>query len=60
MKRSYFQRLEKNDVNIPLELTDVINQLPFNEQGLIPVITQDASSKKVLMLACASAGYRGR
>lgn len=54
MKRSYFQALEKNDVNLPLELTDVINQLPFNEQGLIPVITQDASSKKVLMLAWMS------
>ncbi|MFB0999526.1 MAG: phosphoribosyl-AMP cyclohydrolase [Colwellia sp.] len=54
MKRSYFQRLEKNDVNIPLELTDVINQLPINEQGLIPEITQDASSKKVLMLAWMS------
>jgi phosphoribosyl-AMP cyclohydrolase len=51
MNKSYFKKLEKNDVNLPLELTDVINQLPFNEQGLIPVITQDANSKDVLMLA---------
>lgn len=51
MKRTYFQQLEQYDVNLPLELTDVIEQLPYNEQGIIPVITQDAASKKVLMLA---------
>lgn len=51
MKRTYFQKLEKHDVNLPLELMTVIEQLAFNEQGLIPVITQDATSKVVLMFA---------
>jgi hypothetical protein len=30
MKRSYFQTIENIDARLPLELTDVINQLPFN------------------------------
>jgi phosphoribosyl-AMP cyclohydrolase len=51
MKRSYFVELEKHDVNLPIELTHIIEQLPFNEQGLLPVITQDMVTKKVLMLA---------
>lgn len=51
MERSYFQALEQHDSNIPLALQDVIEQLDFNEQGLIPVITQDAQSKTVLMFA---------
>ena len=51
MKRSYFIALEQRDNNVPLPLSDVIDQLTFNEQGLIPVITQDATSKDVLMFA---------
>lgn len=51
MKRSYFIALEQRDNNVPLPLSDVIDQLTFNEQGLIPVITQDATSKNVLMFA---------
>ncbi|KGJ88356.1 phosphoribosyl-AMP cyclohydrolase [Colwellia psychrerythraea] len=51
MQRTYFKQLEHADASLPLELTEVVNQLPFNEQGLLPVITQDATSKKALMLA---------
>lgn len=51
MKRSYFIALEQRDKNEPLSLSGVIDQLDFNEQGLIPVITQNATSKDVLMLA---------
>lgn len=51
MQRTYFKNLENADASLPLELTDVVDQLPFNEQGLLPVITQDVTSKKVLMLA---------
>ena len=51
MKHSYFIALEKHNKNISLPLPDVIDQLGFNEQGLIPVITQEATSKDVLMLA---------
>jgi phosphoribosyl-AMP cyclohydrolase len=51
MQRHYFKALEQADVSLPLELAEVLSQLPFNEQGLLPVITQDVTSKKVLMLA---------
>jgi phosphoribosyl-AMP cyclohydrolase len=51
MKRNYFIALEKRSNNSPLELSDVIDQLAFDEQGLIPVITQDASTKSILMFA---------
>lgn len=51
MKRPFFQNLETLNCNESLPLDEVIKQLAFNEQGLIPVITQDAESKEVLMLA---------
>jgi len=51
MKHTYFQKLETHDTNLPIELIEVIDQLVFNDQGLIPVITQDATSKTVLMFA---------
>lgn len=51
MIRSYFINLENHNAQLPIELADVIKQLAFNPQGLIPVITQDATSKTVLMLA---------
>ena len=51
MQRTYFHQLEHADVNTSLKLADVVDNLPFNEQGLLPVITQDSISKKVLMLA---------
>ena len=51
MKYTYFEKLEQGFDDISLELDEVIHQLAFNEQGLIPVITQDATSKNVLMFA---------
>ncbi len=51
MKRTYFYSIETGRFAVPLQLNDVIEQLAFNEQGLIPVITQDVNSKAVLMLA---------
>jgi len=41
MKRDYFMALEQRSNNIPQALPDVVDQLAFNEQGLMPVITQD-------------------
>ena len=38
-------------VNTSFKLTEIVNQLAFNEQGLLPVITQDAKSKDILMFA---------
>ncbi|MCQ3830289.1 phosphoribosyl-AMP cyclohydrolase [Microbulbifer elongatus] len=51
MLRDYFIALETHPKDAPLALHDVIEQLAFNEKGLIPVITQDAQSKTVLMFA---------
>ncbi len=51
MKRDYFIALEKLNNNSTLPLPDVIEQLAFNEQGLIPVIVQDANSQSILMFA---------
>lgn len=51
MQRDYFTKLEKHDSDTPLVLADVIAQLAFNEQGLIPVIAQDAKTKAILMFA---------
>ena len=34
-----------------IEASEFISRIRFNEQGLVPVITQDSISKEVLMLA---------
>ena len=54
MKSQYFTSLEGGNAGQPLVLTDVLAQLIFNDQGLIPVITQNVESKEVLMLAWMS------
>jgi|OM-RGC.v1.025682881 phosphoribosyl-AMP cyclohydrolase len=51
LKRDYFITLEQKSNNSLLALPEVIEQLAFNEQGLIPVITQDANTQSVLMFA---------
>lgn len=51
MKRDYFIALEQRGSNSPLALPEVIEQLAFNEESLIPVITQDANTKSMLMFA---------
>ena len=51
MKRMFFQNLEHAARNHTLLLTTLIDALAFNEQGLVPVIAQDADSGEVLMLA---------
>lgn len=51
MERKYFLALEKLENNSSLALNEVIEQLAFNDQGLIPVITQDAKTKNMLMFA---------
>lgn len=49
MKQTYFKKLETHDSNLPIELTKVTEQRIFNEQGLKPIITQDATTKTTLM-----------
>ena len=51
MYRKFFNALETMSDGQTLPLAEVTSHLSFNESGLIPVITQDASSKTVLMMA---------
>lgn len=51
MLRDYFIGLEQHDAHTPIPLPDMLDHIAFNEQGLIPVITQDATTKDILMFA---------
>ena len=51
MEREYFQSIENCPDSTELDLQQVIDNLAFDERGLLPVITQDANSKDVLMMA---------
>ena len=51
MKNFYFQSLEQLEKGQALALRDIVDELVFDHKGLIPVITQDADSREVLMLA---------
>lgn len=51
MKRAFFQNLERCPDSTQLELTMVTKELGFDAHGLLPVVTQDAISKEVLMQA---------
>ncbi|HBD11684.1 MAG TPA: phosphoribosyl-AMP cyclohydrolase [Porticoccaceae bacterium] len=51
MKRSFFINLEGFARDQTLPLNKLIDELAFNEQGLMPAIIQDADSDEVLMLA---------
>ena len=55
MKHRYFSSIENLPEQSEFSLQEVMDQLVFNEQGLIPVITQDANSKDVLMFAWMNA-----
>lgn len=49
-REDYFQAVESRSCSISLPLQELIARLGFDESGLLPVVTQDARSKKVLML----------
>lgn len=51
MKHLFFESIETSHHGTTFDLDDIIQQLAFNEQGLIPVIAQDVTTKQVLMLA---------
>lgn len=51
MKRAYFQDIENSPNNLTIPLPEVLDQLAFDDKGLIPVITQDLETKAVLMMA---------
>ena len=51
MKHIFFESIEQLPNNTMFNLDEIVGQLAFNDQGLMPVITQDAISKNVLMFA---------
>ncbi|MBT5032661.1 MAG: phosphoribosyl-AMP cyclohydrolase [Proteobacteria bacterium] len=51
MGKEYFKQLESAEEGVQRSLEEVVENIPFDESGLIPVISQDASSGEVLMLA---------
>ncbi len=51
MKRAFFKNIECYADASELELDEVLDQLAFDVRGLLPVITQDADTNDVLMLA---------
>jgi phosphoribosyl-AMP cyclohydrolase len=54
MSKSYFKSIEDSAKGCQFNALTIINNLSFNEAGLIPVITQDVNSKTVLMMAWMS------
>jgi len=55
MKHQYFINLEQAVDGSRYDLSEILQQLAFNDKGLIPVITQDAATKEVLMFAWMNA-----
>ena len=51
MYNEFFQSIENLADKESLPLDDVIKNLSFNGSGLLPVITQDAETKDILMFA---------
>lgn len=48
---SLLKQLENSSRGTKVALTDVLDRLPYNNQGLIPAIAQDHQTHEVLMLA---------
>lgn len=51
MKNDFFYALENSEVGAQVELDAVLDNLRFNEDGLIPAIAQQAETGEVLMMA---------
>jgi phosphoribosyl-AMP cyclohydrolase len=51
MFREFFHSIEEKADGSTLPINMVLENLSFNDAGLIPVITQDAKTKDVLMFA---------
>lgn len=51
MSRDFFAAQENSPTNTRLALPIVLRQLQYNEQGLLPVVSQNAETGKVLTLA---------
>ena len=55
MENPFFRKLESGEPGLQIPFSELVEQLAFDSKGLIPVITQDASSKQVLMMAWMNA-----
>ena len=51
MLNSFFQSIEREPNQTKIPLNSIFENLTYNSDGLIPVITQDASTNTVLMMA---------
>ena len=51
LKKAYFKQLETAEDGAQRPVEEVIENIQFDNNGLIPVISQDASTGEVLMLA---------
>ncbi|MAZ89430.1 MAG: phosphoribosyl-AMP cyclohydrolase [Cellvibrionaceae bacterium] len=51
MHNVYFKSIESLEKGQQLVLEDIVDELSFNADGLMPVVTQDVDSREVLMLA---------
>jgi phosphoribosyl-AMP cyclohydrolase len=49
--KSWFKAIEGSAEGAQFPVADVVRELTFDQDGLIPVIVQDAHSKQVLMFA---------
>ncbi len=49
--KAWFKSIESNQESCEFALAKVLEELSFDNQGLIPVIAQDADTKDVLMFA---------
>ena len=52
---TFFKDLEAANTGTRVPLTDFIAELPFNQDGLLPVIAQQYDTKEVLMMAWVNA-----
>lgn len=50
-RKTYFHELEELSIGDEQPLNKIIDNLAFNQQGLLPAIAQDSESGEVLMLA---------
>jgi len=51
LKKEYFKQLETAKVGAQRSLEEIVENIQFDDKGLIPVISQEASTGEVLMLA---------
>ena len=56
LEKEYFTQLENAEDGTQRFLEEVIENIQFDESGLIPVISQDSSGGEVLMLAYMNVG----